>query len=100
MNNLFRSIVSTLCLLPLAIAFNAGATGVATCDSGAKTGWQPQEKLEKQLIDQNGWKIRRIKEDGGCYEVYAFDKNGDRVNAYYHPVTLALVPNTLTVRKP
>jgi len=44
-------------------------------------GWQPQEKLEKQLVEQNGWKIRRIKEDGGCYEVYAFDKNGDRVNA-------------------
>ncbi len=86
--------------LSLLATFNAGATGVATCESGPKANWQPQEKLEKQLIDQNGWKIRRIKEDGGCYEVYAFDKNGDRVNAYYHPVTLALVPNTLSVRKP
>ncbi len=84
----------------LSIAFGAGATGVATCESGPKANWQSQEKLEKMLTDQNGWKIRRVKEDGGCYEVYAFDKNGDRVNAYYHPVTLALVPNTLTVRKP
>ena len=82
------------------IAASAGATGLATCESGPKSSWQAQEKLEKQLIDQNGWKIRRIKEDGGCSEVYAFDKNGDRVNAYYHPVTLALVPNTLSVRKP
>ena len=82
------------------IAASAGATGLATCESGPKSSWQAQEKLENQLIDQNGWKIRRIKEDGGCYEVYAFDKNGDRVNAYYHPVTLALVPNTLSVRKP
>ncbi len=84
----------------LTISLNAGATGLATCESGPKSGWQPQEKLEKQLVDQNGWKIRRIKEDGGCYEVYAFDKNGDRVNAYYHPVTFALIPNTLSVRKP
>lgn len=84
----------------LAIAFSAGATGVATCESGPKANWQSQEKLEKMLTDQNGWKIRRVKEDGGCYEVCAFDKNGDRVNAYYHPVTLALAPNTLTVRKP
>ncbi len=95
-----RTAVSTLGLSLLAAAVNAGATGLATCDSGPKSGWQPQEKLEKMLIDQNGWKIRRVKDDGGCYEVYAFDKNGDRVNAYYHPVTLALVPNTLSVRKP
>ena len=75
------------------------ATGLATCDSGPKSGWQPAETLEKQLKEK-GWTIRRIKEDGGCYEVYAFDKNGDRVNAYYHPVTFALIPNTLSTRKP
>ena len=82
----------------LAAALSANATGLATCDSGPKSGWQPQENLEKMLIEKQGWKIRRIKEDGGCYEVYAFDKNGERVNAYYHPVTLALVPTT--PRKP
>jgi hypothetical protein len=75
------------------------ATGLATCDSGPKTAWQSAEKLEKMLIEKEGWKIRRIKEDGGCYEVYATNKEGDRVNAYYHPVTLLLVPNTLSVRK-
>ena len=100
MIKLGRSLIAAAVLSLLAGAFNAGATGVATCESSPKANWQPQEKLEKQLVDQNGWKIRRIKEDGGCYEVYAFDKNGDRVNAYYHPVTLALVPNTLSVRKP
>ena len=74
-------------------AFSAGvgATGLATCDSGPKSGWQPPEKLEKQLSDK-GWKERRIKEDGGCYEVYALDDKGERVEAYFHPVTLAPVP--------
>lgn len=69
----------------------ASATGLATCDSGPKSGWQPAEKLEKQLTDQ-GWKVRRIKEDGGCYEVYGLDDKGQRVEAYFHPVTLAPVP--------
>ena len=69
----------------------ASATGLATCESGPKSGWQPQEKLEKQLTDQ-GWKVRRIKEDGGCYEVYAMDDKGARVEAYFHPVTFAPVP--------
>jgi hypothetical protein len=81
-------------------AATAHATGLATCEPGPKSGWQPMEKLEKQLVDQNGWKMRCVKEDGGCYEVYAFDKNSDRVNAYYHLVTFALIPNTLSVRKP
>jgi hypothetical protein len=71
----------------------AQATGLATCDSGPKAGWQPQEKLEKMLTEK-GWKIRRVKEDGGCYEVYAFDEKGERVEAYFHPGTLALVPTS------
>ena len=74
------------------------ATGLATCDSGPRETWQPQDKLEKMLLDR-GWKIRRVKEDGGCFEVYAFDKNGDRVEAYFHPTTLDLVPTSRYPRK-
>lgn len=74
-----------------ALTFSAHATGLATCESGPKSGWQASEKLEKELTDK-GWKVRRIKEDGGCYEVYALDDKGDRVEAYFHPVTFAPVP--------
>jgi hypothetical protein len=69
----------------------AHATGLATCESGAREGWQPQEKLEALLKDK-GWQVRRIKEDGGCYEVYALNEKGERVEAYFHPRTLAPVP--------
>jgi hypothetical protein len=69
----------------------AAATGLATCDSGPKSGWQSTEKLEQQLTAK-GWKVRRIKEDGGCYEVYGLDDKGQRAEAYFHPVTLAPVP--------
>lgn len=67
------------------------ATGLATCDSGPRSGWQPVEKLEQRLRDQ-GYTVRRIKEDGGCYEVYALDPKGERGEFYFHPVTLAPVP--------
>ena len=80
--------------LPLALALgavSAQATGLATCDSGPREGWQPQGKLEKMLLDQK-WQVRRIKVDGGCYEVYALNDKGERVEAYFHPVTLAPVP--------
>ncbi|MBK8070397.1 MAG: PepSY domain-containing protein [Rhodanobacteraceae bacterium] len=77
--------------LALAGAAPVFATGLATCDSGDKAGWQSTEVLQKQLTDK-GWTVRRIKEDGGCYEVYALDEKGARVEAYFHPVTLAPVP--------
>lgn len=69
------------------------ATGLATCDSGPRETWQPQARLEKMLVER-GWQIRRIKEDGGCYEVYALDEKGQRVEAYFHPKTLAPVPTS------
>jgi len=72
-------------------AAQAHATGLATCDSGPQEKWQPQEKLQKMLTDR-GWQIRRIKIDGGCYEVYALTEKGERVEAYFHPLTLAPVP--------
>ena len=67
------------------------ATGLATCDSGPRETWQTQAKLEKMLADR-GWRVNRIKEDGGCYEVYGIDEQGQRVEAYFHPKTLEPVP--------
>jgi hypothetical protein len=69
----------------------ARATGLATCNSGPKEGWQPQASLEKQLTEKK-WQVRRIKVDGGCYEVYAINDKGERVEAYFHPVTFDPVP--------
>ena len=78
-------------VLALHASGQALATGLATCDSGPQESWQPQAKLEKQLTDK-GWQVRRIKVDGGCYEVYALDEKGERVEAYFHPQTLEPVP--------
>jgi hypothetical protein len=73
------------------VSLQAQATGLATCDSGPREGWQSQATLEKQLVEQK-WQVRRIKIDGGCYEVYGINEKGERVEAYFHPVTLAPVP--------
>lgn len=76
----------------LGIINGAQATGFATCDAGPAEQWQPQEKLAAQLKEK-GWQVRRIKVDGNCYEVYALDEKGSRVEAYFHPRTLAPVPH-------
>lgn len=79
--------LSSALLFPL----GAHATGLATCDSGSRENWQAQEKLAAALKEK-GWQVRRIKEDGGCYEVYALNEKGERVEAYFHPRTLVPVP--------
>jgi len=70
---------------------SAQATGLASCESGPQSGWKPKEELTK-MLEAKGWKVRMIKPDGGCYEVYALDEKGERVEAYFHPVTLDPVP--------
>jgi hypothetical protein len=89
-----KRLIGSLCIVA---AFAAGAsaaqaTGLATCESGPRDGWQAQDKLAAALKEK-GWQVRRIKEDGGCYEVYALDEKGQRVEAYFHPRTLAPVPH-------
>lgn len=73
------------------IPLQTQATGFATCDSGPSEQWQRPSALEKKLTDIQ-WKVRRIKVDGGCFEVYGMNEKGERVEAYFHPVTLAPVP--------
>ena len=73
------------------MASGVQATGLATCDSGPRENWQSEDKLSA-MLKEKGWQVRRIKEDGGCYEVYAFDEKGQRLEVYFHPRTLAPVP--------
>ena len=81
-------IVAAVAATPLGVA---NATGLANCDSGPPEKWQSQEKLTETL-KAKGWDIRKIKVDGGCYEVYAIDDKGERTEAYFHPVTFERIP--------
>jgi hypothetical protein len=71
----------------LAIGSPALATGKMTCKAGPQSGWKSQKVLQQTLVKQ-GWQVRKSKVDGGCYEVYGTDPQGNRVEAYFHPVTL------------
>jgi hypothetical protein len=70
----------------LAIASPALATGKMTCNAGPQAKWKSQDALKASLVKQ-GWQVRKSKVDGGCYEVYGTDPQGNRVEAYFHPVT-------------
>ena len=65
----------------------ASATGVITCKAGPQSGWKSPQVLTTKLAKE-GWIVRKSKVDGGCYEVYGTTPEGNRVEAYFHPVTL------------
>lgn len=54
------------------------------------TDWQPRDAVAR-LADQNGWTVRRIKIDDGCYEVVGSDAKGRRLEVKLHPGTLAVM---------
>ena len=77
----------TIVLITTTMSAPGHATGLMSCDSGDKANWQSTQALEDKMV-ADGWKVRRIKEDGGCYEAYGTTPEGQRVEAYFHPVTL------------
>lgn len=72
-------------LMALALANHALAHGDIKCDV-PKAEWKKQMALQKKLTDE-GWKVRRVKVDNGCYEVYGFDEKGQRAEVYFNPKT-------------
>jgi hypothetical protein len=76
-----------LALAPLALALTspAAASGKITCKVAAAD-MKPKAELVTALTKQ-GWKVTKAKPDGGCYEVYGTTPEGDRVEAYFHPVS-------------
>jgi hypothetical protein len=64
----------------------AAATGKVKCQAGPQSGWKSMDALKAALV-KDGWVVRKAKVDGGCYEVYGTLPTGEKVEAYFHPVT-------------
>lgn len=47
---------------------------------------RPTEEL-KAALTAKGWSVANIKEEKGCYEVYATDETGKRVEIYFDPAS-------------
>jgi hypothetical protein len=62
----------------------------ASCTTKPKTEWMSRTALKAKIKDM-GFKLRSMKREGSCYEIYAFNKKGKRVESLLNPVTAALV---------
>lgn len=80
--------LTSLALLVATPAFAAGGT----CSTAPASKFKPKATLESQLKSE-GLTVRQIKTEKGCYEVYAVDHAGKRINVAYNAETLAKLDN-------
>lgn len=76
--------------LALAAALGLAApafAGADRCQAGPETGWKPLAELVARLAAE-GWRLRSVEIDDGCYEVKGVDRDGRYHEAYFHPLTL------------
>jgi hypothetical protein len=52
--------------------------------------WQPRSAVVR-LAEENGWVVRRIKIDDGCYEIKGTDREGRRIEVTVDPGTLQVI---------
>lgn len=79
-----------LAILAFVAALPAGA---ALADDGCFVPlavWQPRDAVAR-LAEENGWIVRRIKVDDGCYEIKGTDRDGRRIEVTVHPGTLQVL---------
>jgi Uncharacterized conserved protein len=76
---------SILALLLLAAVPTLGHAA-ADCEAHPKDQWMNPDKLKATLADA-GYKIKKFKVDGECYEMYGWNDKGQKVEIYMDTVT-------------
>jgi hypothetical protein len=79
-----RFILAVMSLLPIQ------AMASADCPAYPKAEWASEDVL-KQTLKEEGYKIKKFKIDGNCYEIYGLNKEGKKVEIYFDMKTLAIV---------
>jgi hypothetical protein len=81
-------------LMAAAFLAGLGAAGAALADDDEcrvpMADWQPREAVQK-MAEAQGWTVRRIKTDDGCYEIKGRDAQGRKIKVKVDPATLAIV---------
>jgi hypothetical protein len=80
----------TLTILAFLAALRAGAALADDDCFVPMADWQPREAVAEFAISQ-GWEVRRIKIDDGCYEIDGRDAQGRAIEVKLHPGTLQII---------
>ena len=72
------------------LSLSMSAHAKKSCTDLPKDKWMSEAAFEKHVVAQ-GYKIRKFKQPGTCYEIYGEDKTGKKVEIYFNPVDGSIV---------
>jgi hypothetical protein len=81
---------TALTILSVLAVFSAGSARADNYCAVPMVDWQPRDAVS-QLATDNGWEVRRIKIDDGCYEIDGRDAQGRRIEVTVNPSTLEVI---------
>lgn len=79
-----------LLILSLVLLTNNSAFAKKSCTDQPKDKWMTEEDFKKK-VEADGYKIRKFKQPGSCYEIYGTNKDGKSVEIYFNPVDGSIV---------
>jgi hypothetical protein len=84
MRIILSALALTLSLSAAAIA--SESEGKNACGQTNQSEWIGKDAAKAKAVAL-GFDVRQVKEEGGCYEIYAVDKQGNKTEKLMHPVT-------------
>ena len=76
------------------IVFSSPALAGPQCTSEPESSWLTKTEMMERIA-KSSYVVDVFKRtSGNCYEIYGKDKNGKRVEVYFHPITGEVVKSS------
>lgn len=82
--------MKNLFLMMALVMVSGAAYAKKNCTDVPKDKWMKEEDFKKRL-EGEGYKIRKFKQPGSCYEIYGMNKEGKDVEIYFNPIDGSVV---------
>ena len=66
------------------LTFSLSAHAKKSCTDLPKDQWMSEEAFIKR-VESQGYKVRKFKQPGTCYEIYGTRSDGKEVEIYFNP---------------
>ncbi len=78
----------------------ACAHAAANCPNVPESQWMHVLDMQKKIVNEYGFAIKKFQTDGYCYEIYGWGKSADgkkfeKIEVYFNPVTGEIVKKTV-----
>lgn len=79
----------SLAALVVAVSVPVSAFADDVCVTAAADQWKTEDEV-KAYAAELGFDVANLKIEDGCYEVYARDTVGTKLEVFFHPVTFKI----------